>query len=99
MNLSVNHEFLHRQSRVYSLAIHPIGHTTVSGDRVSEVLDVECALEARGKEATEWSDQRGECGHYQAVDLEGRILDCRCCSAKLVVSRDQPDQFHLEDLR
>jgi len=98
MNLSVSHKFLHRQSRVYALAIHPVGHTTVSGDRVSKVLDVECALEARGKEATEWRDERSERGHYQTVDLEGRVLDRRCCSAKLVVSLFRPDWSLLGEL-
>jgi hypothetical protein len=46
------------------LAIHPIGHSTVAWDRVSEIFNVECPLEAGGKESTEWSDERGKGGHY-----------------------------------
>jgi hypothetical protein len=38
------------------LAIHSIGHSTVTRDRMSKVLDVEGSLEARCKESTEWSD-------------------------------------------
>jgi hypothetical protein len=38
------------------LAIHPIGHSTVAWDRVSEIFDVESPLEAGCEESTEWSD-------------------------------------------
>ena len=58
-----------------ALAIHTIRHTAVAGDRVSEVLDVECALEARSEEAAEGRDERGEASKDNKVDLEGRVGD------------------------
>jgi hypothetical protein len=85
MNLSIS-DLIPSLHGADSLAIHPIGHSTVSGNRVSKVLDVECTFEARGKEAAEWSDEGCECGHDKAVDLEWSIVKGRCGSAKLVVS-------------
>lgn len=51
------------------LAVHAIRHTTVAGDGVTEVLDLECALQARGEEASEWGNQRSERGKVQRMDL------------------------------
>lgn len=62
---------------LYALAIHPIGHTTMSWNRMSKVFNVESPLETRGKESAEWSDQRGESCHHEAVDLEWSIVERR----------------------
>lgn len=53
------------------LAIHPVGHATVSRDRVAKVLDLEGTLEARSKETAERRDQRGEAGQDDGVELHG----------------------------
>lgn len=44
---------------------------------MSKVFNVEGPLEPRGKEPSEWSDQRGEGSHHEAVDLERSIVECR----------------------
>lgn len=51
------------------LTVHAIGHAAVSGDGVTEVLDLEGALQARGEEAAEGRDQRGEGGQGHGVEL------------------------------
>lgn len=55
----------------------------MSWDRVAEIFNVECSLEAGREESTERSDERGESSHDQAVDLEGGILDDWCGPSKL----------------
>lgn len=35
------------------LAVHTIGDATVSWDAVAKILNLECAFQTRGKEATE----------------------------------------------
>jgi len=57
------------------LAVHAVSHATVSGDRVTKVLDVECALQARSEEAAEGCDERGECRHDEDVELHWRDRD------------------------
>jgi uncharacterized protein YcfL len=37
------------------LAVHSVGHSTVARNTVTEVLDVESALETRREEPSEWS--------------------------------------------
>jgi hypothetical protein len=44
----------------YALAIHTIGHTTVSRNAITEILEIERPLEARGKEPSEWRDEGSE---------------------------------------
>lgn len=56
-----------------ALAVHPVGHTTVTRDRVSKVLDVERPLEAGSKEAAKGSEERSKDSHDDGVDLEGRV--------------------------
>lgn len=51
------------------LAIHAIGDTAVAGDRLAKVLHVEGTLQARGKESTERSDERGKRGESKDVEL------------------------------
>jgi hypothetical protein len=51
------------------LAIHSVRHTSVTRDRIAEVLDLKGAFEARGEEATEWCDQRSECCENEYVEL------------------------------
>lgn len=51
------------------LAVEAVRHATVAGDRVAKVLDLECALQTRGEEATEWCDERGEGGEDDHVKL------------------------------
>jgi len=55
----------------------------VAWDRVSEIFNVECPLEAGCKESTEWSDERSKGGHYQTMDLEGSVLNDWCRPSKL----------------
>ena len=69
------------------LAIHPICHSTVSWDRVSEILNVECSLESRGKETTEWSDQGCKSRHDEGVDLEGSVVECWGGKTELKISQ------------
>ena len=47
----------------------------MAGDRVSEVLDVECALEARSEEAAEGRNERSEASKDNKMDLKGRVGD------------------------
>lgn len=42
------------------LAVHTVGHASVSGDGVTEVLDLKASLESRGEETTERSNEGGE---------------------------------------
>lgn len=58
-----------------ALAVHAVGHTAVAGDRVTKVLDVERALEARGEEATKGRYERSEAGKDDEVNLELRVVD------------------------
>jgi hypothetical protein len=51
------------------LTIHAIRDSTVPGNGVPKVLDFESTFEARGKEATEWGNERGECSKYKDVNL------------------------------
>ena len=44
-------------------------------DAMAEVLDVEGALEARGKESAEGRDEGGEDSHDEDVALERRVRD------------------------
>lgn len=53
------------------LAIHAISDTTVARDRLAKVLDVEGALQTRGKESTERSNERGEGREAEDVELHG----------------------------
>ena len=63
------------QAGGYALAVHTVGHTAMTGDRVTEVLDVERALETGREETTEGCDERGEASKYNEVDLERRVAD------------------------
>lgn len=51
------------------LAIHTICHAAVPGDGVAKVLDLEGALETRGKEAAEGSDERREGRENEGVKM------------------------------
>lgn len=53
------------------LAIHAIGDTTVTRNRLAKVLDVEGALQTRGKESTERSNERGKSSESEDVELHG----------------------------
>lgn len=59
----------------YLLAIHPISKTSVPGNAVTKVFEIESALEARCEETTEWCGQRCEGCHDQGVNQEGRPGD------------------------
>lgn len=39
------------------LAVHAVSDTAMAWDRLAKVLDFECAFQARGKKATERSDE------------------------------------------
>ena len=53
------------------LAIHAVGHATVSRDRVAKILDLESSLEAGGEEPPKGRDQGGKAGPEKDVDLDG----------------------------
>lgn len=42
------------------LTVHTICHTPVTGDTVSEILDLESSFQTAGKEPAEGSDKRGK---------------------------------------
>jgi len=42
------------------LTVHAIGHATMTGDTVSEILDFESTFQTTGEESAEGSDQRGK---------------------------------------
>jgi hypothetical protein len=64
-----------RQRSHNELTVHAIGCSTVTRDTVAEVLDLKGALNTRGKEAAERSDERRECSKYEDVELDGRNRD------------------------
>ena len=39
------------------LAVHTVGDTAVTGNRVTKILDLESALQTRGEETSKGSDQ------------------------------------------
>ena len=57
------------------LAVHAVGHSAVTRDRIAKVLDVERTLEAGGEEATERRNQRSEGRHDKDVELHRRDAD------------------------
>lgn len=76
-----------------SLAVHTVGHSTVTWDRMSKVFDVESPLETRCEESSEWRYERGESGHHQGVDLEWCPWDRRRSLTKLDVSVNEAQMF------
>lgn len=42
------------------LTVHTVGHASMSGDGVTEILDLEASLESRGEKTTEGSDEGSE---------------------------------------
>lgn len=60
------------------LAIHAVCHTTVTRNGVTEVLDVESALQARSEEASKGRNERGKGCEDEDMKLHGRHLEaCR----------------------
>jgi hypothetical protein len=51
------------------LAVHPVGNTAMSGNRITEILDLERAFETGGKEPAEGCDKRCECGEDEDMHL------------------------------
>lgn len=60
---------------MYELAVHTVGHSAVSRDAVTEVLDVECSLETRCEETAKGSYQRCKDGHDEQVQVVRRVRD------------------------
>lgn len=54
------------------LAVHAVGDAAVAGDALAEIFDFEGAFEARGEEAAEGGDERGEGCEDEDVELHGR---------------------------
>ena len=52
-------------------------------DAVAEVLDIECAFEARSEEPAEGRDKRREARHEKQVNLVRRVRDDCHCPAEL----------------
>ena len=51
------------------LTVHAVSHSTVTGNRVTKVLNLECALETRSEEATERRDERRKSSEHDDVEL------------------------------
>lgn len=51
------------------LTVHAISDTAMARDRIAEVLDLECSLEAGSEEAAEWCNERGESREDENVHL------------------------------
>lgn len=51
------------------LAVHTVGHASMSGNGVTEILDLEASLESRGEETTEGGDEGGERCEDEGVQL------------------------------
>ena len=49
----------------------PVHNTTMSRYDISKILDLECPLETRSKEATKGADDGGEEGHPEGMEEEG----------------------------
>lgn len=71
---------VHRHKRVVvhvceeahdELAVHPVRHSAVAGDRITEILDLKRALQARGEEAAEGRDERRKGRKGEGVELHG----------------------------
>jgi hypothetical protein len=74
------------------LTVHAVCDATVAGDRVTEVLDLEGAFQARGEEATKGRDERGKSGEDEDVHLHGchgEVLDVREPDGKVVDVRNE----------
>lgn len=65
------------------LAVHSVRNTTMSGDRLAKVLDLESPLEARGEETTKRRDQRSKRRENQDMELNGLDVECRAKSGPL----------------
>ena len=55
--------------------LKPVHDAPMARDDVAKVLDLECSLEAGGKEAAKGSDDGGEKGEEEGVDEEGEEGD------------------------
>jgi len=71
------------KNQVYSLAIHAVGDATVPGNTVPKVLDVECSLEPRCKEAAKGRHKRGKACKDEQVQLVWGVANGSDASAQL----------------
>ena len=55
--------------------LKPVHDAPMARDDVAKVLDLECSLETRGKEAAKGTDDGGEEGEEESVDEEGEEGD------------------------
>ena len=62
-----------RERRVYSLAIEAVGETSMSRDGITEILDIESALESTRKESSERRNKTRERSHDERMELERRV--------------------------
>lgn len=60
-----------REEAHEELAVHSVRDSSVAGDGVSKVLDLERSLETRGEEASKGSHQRGERGENADMEVDG----------------------------
>ena len=65
------------RNKEHVLAVHTIRHSAMTRDAVTEVFDVERALEAGGEEPAEGGDEGGEAGENKEVQLVGCVRDRR----------------------
>lgn len=53
------------------LTVHSVSHSAMTRNRLAKILDFESSFETRSKEATKGSDERGERGENQDMELHG----------------------------
>jgi len=59
----------------HELAVHSVGHTTVSRDTMPEILDLKRSFQSACEESSEWSNERCECCKNEDVELNGCDYD------------------------
>ena len=65
------------------LAVHPISHSPVSGDTVTEILNVKGTLKSGREKSAEGCHKGRKNGHHEEVEVVGRIRERRDISSKL----------------
>ncbi len=57
------------------LAVHPVRDAAVAGNRLAEIFDLEGAFQAGSEESAKGSDEGGESGEHEDVELHGCDVD------------------------
>lgn len=57
------------------LAVHSVGHTTVTGNTMAKVLDIKSSFESRREKSAERCHKRSERRHYNKVEVVRHVGD------------------------